>query len=321
VTGLTGEGVSGDIVTTTIWSYFTAVDHGGRAAKSTSRMVDLPGFSFGLAHLDIDVTYSFGFARTAKAGGVALDVGHLRAIRWSKDNDRNAWILYNRVQGQYESAMEHHVPEMLFARDTTQGEGVSAVKLLAKAAQAGQKVFTITAANMNQALPQLTLRADTVSDIRNAVLSGKEVTVHQAPINVNGWRGAGYTVLDVDTGAGGYLLDGGTNGGKLLAAITGFLYGGLAGIYIVALIGALVTGGATLGAFLAAAFIVAAIFFLINLLMALVLDSEGYACWSGGAMAGFSIAMIWAPVGKAIQVIAQLLGWTFVANNAVVQCI
>ena len=58
-----------------------------------------------------------------------------------------------------------------------------------------------------------------------------------------------------------------------------------------------------------------------SLLMALVLDEEGYACWAGGAMAGFSIAMIWAPVGKAIQVIAQLLGWTFVANNAVVQCI
>jgi hypothetical protein len=322
-TGLTGELVTGDIVTTTIWSYFAAVDHGGKAARSNSRMVDLPGFSFGLSHLDIDVTYSFGFARSAKPGGIALDVGHLRAIRWSKDNDRAAWVRYNRLQGQYESAMEHHIPELLFVRAETPGEAVSAVKLLGKAAQAGQKIFTITAANMNQALPQLTLRSDTVSDIRNAVLAGKEVTVHQAPVTVNGWRGAGYTVLDVETGAGGYLLDGGSNGGKLLAAIAGFLLGFIAGIYLGALIWAVTIGAAaTLGAFIVAALLIALIFLVINLIIAMLVDEETYLCYAGGAMAGFFIGLsVMTGLGAVVAAIAAIFGWIFVPNNAVVQCL
>jgi len=62
---------------------------------------------------------------------------------------------------------------------------------------------------------------------------------------------AGYTVLDVDTGRAANLLDGGTSGGKLLRSYHGVPLRLVAGIYIAALIGALVTGGATLGAFLA----------------------------------------------------------------------
>lgn len=321
VSGLTGDGVSGDIITTTIWSYFSTVDHGGNASKGLSRMVDLPGLSFGLAHVDIDVTYSFGFARSAKPSGILLDVGHLRNVRWSKDNDRNAWVQYNRTVGQYASAMEHHVPELLFVTPTTPAEGISAVKLLAKAAAAGQKIFTVTAANIDRALPQISLRSDTVNEIRAAVLAGKEVTVHERPVEVNGWTGAGYTVIDTETGAGGYLLDGGANGGKLLAAISGFLVGLIAGIYLVALIGALLTGGATLGAFLAVAFIIAAIVFIISTLMALFSDEDTYSCYAGGASAGFGLALIWAPLTRAVQAIALIFGWTFVVNNAVTQCI
>jgi hypothetical protein len=32
-------------------------------------------------------------------------------------------------------------------------------------------------------------------------------------ISVNGWSGAGYSVIDPETGAGGYLIEGGANGG------------------------------------------------------------------------------------------------------------
>ena len=53
------------------------------------------------------------------------------------------------------------------------------------------------------------------ADIRNAVRTGKEVTAHEDTINFHGRPSAGYMVIDPETGAGGYLIAGGENGGFL----------------------------------------------------------------------------------------------------------
>ena len=58
--------------------------------------------------------------------GLNMDIGHLRHVRWVKDDDpksqinkdpnlaqngktaaQNRWIAYNKMRGQYASAMEH----------------------------------------------------------------------------------------------------------------------------------------------------------------------------------------------------------------------
>ena len=36
--------------------------------------------------------------------------------------------------------------------------------------------------------------------------------IHEKPISESGWTGAGYTVIDPETGAGGYLIEGGARG-------------------------------------------------------------------------------------------------------------
>jgi hypothetical protein len=51
--------------------------------------------------------------------------------------------------------------------------------------------------------------------IQQALVQGLEVTVHQSPINVNGWQGSGYSVLDPETGVGAYQISGGASGGNL----------------------------------------------------------------------------------------------------------
>jgi hypothetical protein len=48
--------------------------------------------------------------------------------------------------------------------------------------------------------------------VQNAVNAGKEVTISQAKITYAGWSGAGYLVIDPQTGAGSYLIEGGANG-------------------------------------------------------------------------------------------------------------
>lgn len=44
---------------------------------------------------------------------------------------------------------------------------------------------------------------------------GKEVIVHTDPINVPGWKGAGYIITDPETGAGAWKIGGGGNGGEI----------------------------------------------------------------------------------------------------------
>ncbi len=54
---------------------------------------------------------------------------------------------------------------------------------------------------------------NTRSRVQQALDAGHEVTIHERPITESGWKGAGYTLIDPTTGAGAYLIDGGSNGG------------------------------------------------------------------------------------------------------------
>ena len=52
---------------------------------------------------------------------------------------------------------------------------------------------------------------------------GYEVTIHQSPITESGWTGAGYIQIDPSTGAGGYMIEGGANGGWIALVIAGVM--------------------------------------------------------------------------------------------------
>ena len=190
--------------------------------------------------------------------GLNMDVEHLRHLRWVKDDSpasplnsdpqltangksaaHNRWIAYNKMRGQYASAMEHAVPEQFWVdksqcryidqKGQTQNpaladcaEGISAVKAIAIAQQQGQKIYTINQENRATALPKLPIGGDIGAEIRNAIQAGKEVTIHESPINAHGWSGYGYIITDADTGAGGYIIEGKGSGGWLSLAAAAF---------------------------------------------------------------------------------------------------
>ena len=164
--------------------------------------------------------------------------GHLRHVRWVKDDDprsqinnkpelkqsnksaaQNRWIACKKMRGQYASAMEHAAPEafwvdkMKCSHTDENGriqnptlnpcaEGISAVKAIAIAQAEGQKTYTINKANAQTALAKLPIGGEVGSEIRNAVNAGKEVTVHEKSINKHEWKGFGYIVIDPETGPG-----------------------------------------------------------------------------------------------------------------------
>jgi hypothetical protein len=197
-------------------------------------MIENPGLSYGLFHAVAQPIYSWGVIRKVSFPGVNMDIGHIRMMSWSKDNDRNTWIGYNKLRGQYLSALEHAIPERFFndpqkcnapgATGTTPVAGlpdcpqaISAVKAIALATAQGQKIYTITQEvyrnNPNIVNANLSAHSSSTKQaVQNALDTGQEVTIHEAPITQSGWTGAGYTQIDPQTGAGGYIIDGGTNG-------------------------------------------------------------------------------------------------------------
>lgn len=180
-----------------------------------------------------------------------MDVGHLRSLRWVRDDNpisavnntpeltrngktaaQNRWIAYNKMRGQYASAMEHAVPEEFWVdkkqcrytnlngetQNPTQqscAEGISAVKAIAIAQQQGQKIYTINKDNRNTALPKLNISGEAGAEIKNAIMAGKEVIFHEKAISAHGWTGHGYIMVDPNTGAGAYIIEGRGNGGFL----------------------------------------------------------------------------------------------------------
>ncbi|MDA8456530.1 transglutaminase [Acidovorax sp. GBBC 3334] len=233
---LTGEQISGDLLTAVIWSWFAAAESHNRLSQNQAQMVENPGLSYGLFHAVANPIHSWGVVRKVTFPGVNIDIGHVRNITGARDNDDRKWVAYNRLRGQYMSALEHAVPERFFndpqqcnlqgTTTPTAGlpdcpQGISAVKALGVAATRGQKIYTITQKvyKDNPDIVNTALSAhsqDTQNRVQQSLDAGYEVTIHQAPITESGWTGAGYTAIDPATGAGAHTIEGGSKGGNLL---------------------------------------------------------------------------------------------------------
>jgi hypothetical protein len=223
--------------------------------------------------------------------------------------------------GSWLSAYEHLVPEKFWTNEQNPGEGVSAVKALAKAAAAGQKIYTLTAQN---AAMVYRLQVDDAirMEIQNALNAGRTVTVHEAPLTVSGWTGTGYIIDDPATGAGAYKISGGANGGWY-NFIVGSGYGALAFLALFLGKASLLAGmvGA-LSATLAIVGILVAIFALAIAIDALMIsyssDDTSYGCFLGGFFAPF--ALVSSRFLEAIQRYIGLIGIIY-SGTGILQCL
>lgn len=233
---LAGEKISGSILTAVVSSWFAAAESHGRRSQFQANVIETPGLSYGFFHAKLKPIYWLGIVRHATYSGFNIDVPHLRTLSVSKTGDFKDWASFNRLRGQYMSSLEHSVLERFFSDATKCNipglagtpdlpsclEGVSASKLLAKASQAGQKIFAITPeiyeSNPNIVQDRLASHSSqTKTRIQSYLSEGFVVTIHEAPLTQGGWKGAGFSALDPLTGAGAYVVEGGANGGELEA--------------------------------------------------------------------------------------------------------
>jgi transglutaminase-like putative cysteine protease len=159
----------------------------------------------------------FGIPRSIKPGSAVMNMPIVNVTGSDSDDDGSRKAAYTTQLGAISSMLEYAVPEQLFTSSTSPGQAISAVKALTLASSAGQRVYQITQANQAAVLPLIQHNAATMAEINAALAAGETVITHTGSVSVNGWTGAGYVILDPETGAGAWKIAGGANGGQIKA--------------------------------------------------------------------------------------------------------
>ncbi|HDR46806.1 MAG TPA: hypothetical protein ENN94_03795 [Geoalkalibacter subterraneus] len=271
-----------------------------------------------------EVSYLFGFPRAIIPGGVEMDLDAVATATSTDGKDKTAWKNFNFQMGALSSALEHAIPEQMFTTRENPGIAVSAVKALKIALSEGQRIYRINKANMAAALPNLHFSGETIDEIRQAVMAGKEVITHMDPIAIPGWKGAGYVITDPETGAGAWKIGGGLNGGlgPFGALLTGVAQGAAAAAMLIALGAAIATLG-PLGA-------LAAVLLITLVLLPILLIEIAYAntvftsdaeqaCLVIGRVTGSFLSVLIATVhsGSFAELVVEILG--FIGMNILME--
>ncbi|BEP92018.1 hypothetical protein GmRootA79_04020 [Acidovorax sp. A79] len=156
----------------------------------------------------LTVRYFYGIARSASYQSRVGDAKRVLTAAAAPDEGlRRQFMVHAGIQG---SSIEGSVLDQLFNRpDET---SVSTTQIMAIAAREGQRIYSITQENISSALPALAVDSAVKEDIENAVANGMVAFVPEREIAHKGYRGVGYILMDPDSGAAAYLIDGGRNG-------------------------------------------------------------------------------------------------------------
>lgn len=171
------------------------------------RIVRLP--SVALLSAGFTPRYFFGIARQASYLGRMLDARHvvISAVAPS-DQVRRAIVMLAGIQG---SQWEATAMNSVFGRKERMS--MSATEYMTYATTHGVPIQVVAADNLAPAIANLQVSADVIDDISAAVSAGMVAMIPQRDLNIRGRVGNGYIILDPQTGAGAYLIDGGLNGG------------------------------------------------------------------------------------------------------------
>jgi hypothetical protein len=165
------------------------------------------------------VNYLFGLPISLTSGGIQIDLyqeGITTQINDGNQDNRFQFLLQTGVMG---SALEHTIPEQQFHKLDTMSEAISAVKVIQKAAESGQRIYQITKKNQTEILPLINHDSGTMNDIKNALNNGKMVFTHPTEIKLQNWAGAGYIIIDPIIGDGAYMIGGSLHGAYLIVDI------------------------------------------------------------------------------------------------------
>lgn len=153
---------------------------------------------------DLNVAEQLNLPFTASVDRIKLDVIRDFCVPVAIKSDRLAgekqFAFTSALTG---TALEHNVLSQPFA-----SESASAARVIQQANKLDKRVFTITAANVNEilALSDINIPSAAVDDIRNAVNANMEVTAPECPVPLNSHEYYAYAKRDITTNASDFVL-------------------------------------------------------------------------------------------------------------------
>lgn len=194
-------------------SYWSSIDHSDEIVCRIHQTWcnRLPSVGWFVSH--ITPRYFFGIPRTASWSGFLTDIPVMRISQVaSRPGQLQQAMLDMGLQSSYQ---EVGVWEGLLGMPA--GRGASATSVLVQANESRVPIYVITAENQATILPRLQLGADAMNDIRNGLNANMKVIAPEREIAMaGGWRGAGWIIIDPQTGSAAYRIEGGQNGAMLL---------------------------------------------------------------------------------------------------------
>ena len=184
-------------------SYFAQCDVLSDVAGKTSKVIWTRQPSQAFVAQDLIVLYWSGVPWSVERGSVNIDVKRniVNPISTTGNHeDEVSWML---TTGSIGSAAEHAIFEQLYGV-----ESVSTEKILTLANRWNIPIYTIDDTNIDQILLQLDTFDIVKQNIVDAINMGWTAVVPQTNIQLNQWYGAGWIIMDPDTGSAGYLLAG-----------------------------------------------------------------------------------------------------------------
>ena len=210
-TDLNKHDLVGNMLQATVMSYFAMTAANERLSALPANIIHHRMPSFGTFSTKLNVATLFGTPRSISAAGLAMDIDQIQNSAESQNNCYQDWLNFQKNWSVMSSAFEHLVPEQMFSTADSPVEGVSTVKALNIAMTQGQKIYTLTQDTADE-LNNITIDTLARAEIETALGLGYEVTVHESPIELNGWIGSGYSIIDSEMGIGAWKISGGESG-------------------------------------------------------------------------------------------------------------
>ncbi len=184
------------------------------ASAWQGRLVRLP--SVGSFSAPLSVNYFFGIPRSASHRGFQTDIKSLALSAVTTDPSNLGKMISQ--SGATGSFLEAQTWTLLLGQ-SQRTTAISAVSLIAQANQNGIPIYTITADNLADVLPLLSLSSDAKQEISRAINAGFQAIVPEQELQQGSWSGAGYILQDPETGVALYRIEGGLNGSILVGCI------------------------------------------------------------------------------------------------------
>ncbi|GAB3390632.1 RHS repeat-associated core domain-containing protein [Lysobacter fragariae] len=164
--------------------------------------------SVGVFAAPLQVRYFFGIPRSGSFAGFATDIKADRVAVVHDNPDKYREIV--QKIGANGSLAEGMTWDLLLSGHP--GRSLSSSSILTWANRSKVPIHAITEDNIATILPKIQTTADVKSEIQNAVASGMYVIIPEKEFSQGRVQAAGYVIIDPETGAGVYRVDGGLNG-------------------------------------------------------------------------------------------------------------